>query len=541
MDIMKRFLNDLDVVEQVLIKCHGKNGKTALIQSTSTEREPSKYYNVLLVNDCMSILNSIRLPQNYIYNLILKAIVNFNNSNGDNCKAYYVYTLTFLRALMSKQINSDEIQVIINKSSIRIIDELFTKKWKQVLSEAKDENFVFVNSFDKLTNNLNSICCMNDLKSFNRILSTISVDLFKKTLEMYWYGTINSEKDFREQIRLTLRVIEKDLFHMIVYSDHLNIEETRLLKNGFLCKSKVDLELENKTNYSAIFILQSPSISCKDDIVVNLKQSFNLKKSFQEKLYSSEGSKISFSKNFLGELTKNRIDLVLVEGGLSEIKKSQLHSIKCLLLEHLDRDYIHHLLAKLNKFPINSTSINELNINETNNVFEIESIRILEKDKICFLQLPTSMECLNIASIYFCSSTKINFSLFKSFFIKAVKTLKNLFEDNTENILIKSSLFEFYSISIINHIKNNAMNLEDKILWEFFKIVFIEIFSKLNRIKTFNIGDNHEDQVFLTIFKNIYTYEPFQMKMKLFLETFNLVKTISRITEICIVKRNEEC
>ena len=80
--IFVKYLNDLSLIERVMLKTYGENGKTALVQSVNKKTSISSFMST---NDGSCLLKSMEFTDNQLLKIISNTIRNHSSQNGDNC------------------------------------------------------------------------------------------------------------------------------------------------------------------------------------------------------------------------------------------------------------------------------------------------------------------------------------------------------------------------------------------------------------------------------------------------------------------------
>jgi chaperonin GroEL (HSP60 family) len=519
-------LNDLKQIEKIILTSYGKNGRNTLIQSSWS----SSSQNALLTNDCITILNSIKIEDNQLFKIVYESVKKFSRLNGDQCKTLYVFMLTSLGLILrndNKHLSDMKtLKSELIKMSIGDFYEKFNQEWeacfeKDDFLKSSSNSLEAADNPDLILSYFESICVSRDLASFNRSLSRVSTRLIKEILVFY-----SKSESFLTQI-------EHDLDEILTYSDNSSLEESKVFQNGFLIETKSQI-LHLGPNLKCIFLYKS--VIDTEKVEIELKN-FDFKTDFTDKFYSNEKSNLCFSSRFIDELKKHEIGMVFVEGGLSEIKKAQLHNLGISCVTFLDKEFLEFLCVKLSIKSLDLVNDGP-RIEAIKNVIEIEKIETVERDRVYFFKLKDNAP--KIVYIRFCSPIKLNFNIFKMHFLKVLRTLRTLCEKNRSNLLLKAQIFDLYSLKLFRKMQHDAQNLDEKLLYTFFRQVFMQSYLKLNKIRLLDLNydfyfDKNSD---LLLIKEdaANLYEPFNLKTKMLVETLNVVKTVLRVSSIIYVK-----
>ena len=108
--IFVKYLNDLSLIERVMLKTYGENGKTALVQSVNKKTSISSFMST---NDGSCLLKSMEFTDNQLLKIISNTIRNHSSQNGDNCKSLFIYCYNLLNNLTTYR-NTDEKKQIVD-------------------------------------------------------------------------------------------------------------------------------------------------------------------------------------------------------------------------------------------------------------------------------------------------------------------------------------------------------------------------------------------------------------------------------------------
>lgn len=511
-------LKDLEKIEKIILKCFGKHGKSALIQSRADSDSSSSSF--ILTNDCMTILSTIQLRNNQLFTTISKQISKNSTIYADNSKSLFIYILTTLKSILTPEYNQTNLeQIELIKSSFRVknlssLFEIFLNEWKL------NENLTEIENLQDFLRFLPKLGAIYNLDTFNSNLSSISIGLVLDTLKFY----LNQSIEFASTLNV-LRQLLTDFEHILFYSDKLELEKSKLYKNGFLLDSRFNLNyIKNNSITKSIFLInQVENSNFKIEIKANLISSLN-------QIRNSEKS-THFSSKFLDELKSGQINLVFAEGPLNDLKKSQLSSINCSLINYLSRERIDFLCSRLNIEPAEPDS----EIDEKKHVLLIDKIEsVFGKESLNFF---TCCE-KKLVNILFCSPLKINFKNFRIYFHKCLKSLICLFDGSglgLKNKIVKSSLFELTSIRVCKNIELKLIKngeLQDVPMVRFLMGLFQILVFKFENFQS--LKDLHSFES--TSLEKCDVYEPFNIKINCVYQCLSFVQSILKVDCICNVK-----
>lgn len=494
---IEKALNQLKPVEETLLVCYGPRGRAALIQQSLQQ--------VMLTKDCMSILSSIQIARNHVYNLIVNSLRAYSRDSGDHCKTYFLYATCLLKVILPDM----HVRRVLNRTSLACLADRIDQEWT---SYAASEYLIKIDkSTPQLDQYLDSLCVLHDLDNFNKHLASVSIDLVKQIIRS----------------RMSLHSVLDNLNMITFYSEGRHLDESKFFCNGFLVDKKlwIDKLDARKERIKLVFVVKEDK-SQLTPARIELTKSFDMKSQFSGKFLMSSHS-ISFASTFLAELKANKIDLVISEGGMNEIQKSQLSSIGCSLISYLERDYIDYLCATIQKLPLEpNESITD------SNVIEAKSVQTIEKDKMYFIEL-TEGSGYQLASIRFCSSTKLNYDQFRIYCRKVIKTWLSLLNGKSL-ALLKCGYFEYKMSRFFDQIHQNLEFSEDE----------RQLFGAIKKsLANFSLrvsdGPNEKrmfirnsDQELETYLKSVEFYEPYELKARCFIESLSLVQTIAKIDRV---------
>jgi hypothetical protein len=529
MDIQS-YLSDLKQIERILLSCYGKNGKSALIQSTSNSSETASF---MLTNDAMTILSSMKFQDNQVLILLIETIRKHSVTSGDNCKTLFIYVLTFLTNLFESSSNKEEVHNFISfikKTNLVFVYEEFLNQWNSTLNNQNSSTFK-VGTIEDFLSMMSNLSVLNDLNGLNRTLSSISSNLICSLIKNYFL----SESNTFNEIPNILHALLRDLDHTLVYSDKFTTDRSRVFENGFLLNNKVLINhFENNEINNGIFLLvprDEPS-----DVHIEIKSNFeeNILNSF----YAQKKS--IFSAKFLEKLKVNNVNVVFTSGCLSELQKFQLNSQNISLVSYLNEDLIRFICNKLEKEPLEIVSINSDDFDEAilkSNYIALESIEIIENETLTHFKVS---EKKNLNFVYFCSPIKLQFGQFKTHLYKVIKTLLCTFEElnlldmaknqNLSHLFVKTLFFETTSLKIFETLKNlNTQSTEKFLFYKYLIKIFDLLIAKLSGHKIILYQETAEKQYTL--------YEPIALKFNCFIKSLYFIQSILKIDKIFFVKK----
>lgn len=361
------------------------------------------------------------------------------------------------------------------------------------------------------------------MNSFNSNLSQICFEIIVKFLNF----KLNDPKIEFKNLENILRSIEQEFDEILFYNDRLELEKCKIYTQGFLLDIRFTLNYINQAKeIRALFLLKETQFQ-KEDITFELKSNVSNK---INKILALDSS-THFSAEFLSQLKKHKINLLFCQGNIEEFKKSQLSFLKCSLICYLEKSKIEYLTEKLKIKPLYEK---EFLISEEN-ILEIDRIEsIADSENLNYFKV----NCLEtrISSILFCSPIKINFSNFKIYFLKCLKSLLNLL---TDGLILKCSFFELNSIKICKNLQIKFKDsLEDFVLWKYLESLFEILLFKLENFKT--LKELHEFDQKKNL-ESIEFFDVFQIKFKCLLQSLHFSQSILNIDSICFVKSIELC
>ena len=235
----------------------------------------------------------------------------------------------------------------------------------------------------------------------------------------------------------------------------------------------------------------------------------------------------------------NKVNVVLTSGCLSELQKFQLNSQNISLVSYLNEDLVRFICNKLEKEPLEITSVNSDDFDEAtlkSNYIALESCEIIENETLTYFKVS---EKKNLNFVYFCSPIKLQFGQFKTHLYKVIKTLLCTFEElnlldvgknqNLSHLFVKTLFFETTSLKIFETLKNLHTQITEKFLFYKYLIkLFDLLIAKLSGQKIILYQEIDENQ---------YTYEPIALKFNCFIKSLYFIQSILKIDKIFMVKK----
>ena len=540
MKIYKKYINDIKTIEKVLLTCYSHNGKTSLIQSKLDLTTIDQTF--ILTNDGYSILNCMNFFDNQLLILIKKLIQNHSQLYGDGCKTLFIYVSTFLTKLVEPESFLNNLQElekfsdILRLSCLAEFINIFNKEWEAYIGSLNDK--IIIRNIQDFIDNLDKMYIMNDLFNLNRNLSQITKDFAIKLIKTYFIG---KESNSLSKIGDYLREILNDLDHLLIYSASSSLSSTKTYENGFLLESgKLSLnkinEIKNNknlTNIKAIFLYQEPDDGNKLDFKINLNSINDINNS----LYAERAT--NFSNEFIQHLIEIDIKLIFTNRALTDIQKSKLIVKNISYIEYVDLDKLNNIL--ISQLSIQSINLNDSSITEKN-IIHIDEMINVESNKIIYFKLNKLKHPKTSIYIYFCSPTKILFNHFKNNLIKTIKSFISL---ETNNLIIKSGIFEKESIQVCENLEKKYLVKinNDKKMYEYYvffkvlKIIFQNLHEKLNRCNI--LKDEFSAYFFTDDEQNkSISFDVFYLKSQCLTQSLYFMQKISKVDKIIFYKRN---
>ena len=244
-----KYLKDLNLIENVMLKTHGKNGKTALIQSVDKNTSINSF---MTTNDGSCLLNSMQFTENQILKLVSNSVKNHSNINGDNCKILFIYLFNIIDCLNSyKDLGEKEkIIQIIRTQSITEIYEIITEN---ITNSSNKDLFIRISNKNEFLDSLSSLCVLYDLNNLNKILSDISYGLTIELIKNF-IQDINDLKMLKE----TLHFILDNMNSIIIFSDHYLLTKSNVYSDGFYIDKRFILKnYDFKSKQKGVFLIKA--------------------------------------------------------------------------------------------------------------------------------------------------------------------------------------------------------------------------------------------------------------------------------------------
>ena len=546
MDVLQ-FLADLKQIEKILLTCHGKRGKSALIQSQLKQNPESEAtVSFVLTNDAITILNSMTFYDNQILLLLVNTVRKHSKSVGDNCKTLFVYVLSMLSSLYESNNRQDEAEKVVSffrRANLVEIYEEFLGEWNIV----EPDLAIKLTKIDHFVDILPKLTVLSDLHSLNKTLSKISSQLVLDLVKNYIAAKSTEHELELEHVPSILNEILDDLEYTLVYSDRYTLDRSRLFANGFLLDYKVLLnhfdkhQTEDKIN--AMFLLVSNQADSSEKSNIHIEISSKYHETILNSFYAQKTN--FFSAEFMSYLRINSIRVIFTSGCLSELQKSQLNSVQVSLISYISVDLIRFICRKLGVEPIEIEAISTDDFSQIltrSNLIALESVECIENEKLTFFKV-LGQE-LNLNFIYFSSPIKLQFSQFRSHVLKVLKTLLSNFDEinlvdksgneNIRNLFVKTSFFEAYSLRVVEHLKNvHCKNAEKLLFYSFLGKTFASINCKLSGGKVLT---RSLDEITTVKSENFFQVEPLSLKLTCFLKSLHFVQSVLKIDKVFLVK-----
>jgi hypothetical protein len=522
------FLNESKLLEKALFKCYGRNGKSALVQ-TSHDDTFSSYF---LSNDGAVILESLNMRRNRLLILLLDLIKSHSKIYGDNCKTLFFYVINALDLLLSSSSaikdRQDTIAALRNTNMCAVYEKM-SEEWNK-----KGSNVKLIENKSDIFKHLNSLSVMRDLNGFNRNLNEMCSSFLTRLIQIYM------ENEQFETIQDVFRELLNDLDHIVIYSDRSSLDESKLCENGFVLN--LPFVLKNWKQFDdirrvIIIIKEKANEQHANEITIEIND--KLEENLNRISYAERTT--FFPNTFLDDLKANQINLILMNSYLTDLQKAQLNSINISLISYLDYDFLLFLVNKLNIQPIWLAELSKNNLNQisddSNNVIHLESFENLDQSSATnyYFKINKSIKSSSnsISFIYFCSPIKFVFHQFKTHMRKVLRTLaNNMFEISKRRLcvrLLKSGSFEMQSLQMVqtliqsesSSIKSDNLLLIQNFLYNF----FVKFCLKHSHCSITKNGQEHssiEDA----------EYEFLDLKLNLFMEFLYFVQNFLKIDEI---------
>jgi hypothetical protein len=529
--IFVKYLDDLSLIERVMLKTYGENGKTALIQSVNKNTSISSFMST---NDGSCLLNSMEFTDNQLLKIISNTVKNHSNQNGDNCKSLFIYCYNLLNNLTTYRNTNEKSQVVnyLRVESISRIYELLHAKW------INNKKFLFkISTSAEFLDYLPSMSVLYDLKNLNPILSGISSDLVLKLI-IYFLEKTDNLLEAKEK----LIFIADHLEEIVIFSEKYLLSKSNFYSDGFYIDRRFNIgsiSSLNESNIKAIFLIRQVNesssksntfVSIDCDLAENIFKYFHV------------GNEQQFPDDFLNSLKQNDIRLVLACGYLTEMQKSQLNSIRCSLISYIDVDYVNFICSNYGFNPVFMSECDKVSLNE--HVIQIESVENLDDEQLFYLKLHTCHSTSKMGFIQFCSPVKMFFHQFKIYFHKVVKTLLIILE--TSHLILKWNRFERVSAKLCKHLAEaNDCSDGERMFFKFLNVFFESLefkFQKCNflndreyllSVQTKKDNDINEKENEESVF-----YEPFDLKLKCLMQSLNVAQHALKIDSVCFVKNS---
>ena len=517
--ILKQHIQELNKIEQIMRVTYGKHGRTALIQSTANN-------SFMATNDGNTVLLSLSFFSSPVLKLVQNAINANSNSNGDCCKTLFFFVYDSLSCLTSQQLEgSNEVVAFLTKTSAASFYKTFMDEWR--FNEATRS----IQNANQFLDVLPQMAVLHDLTSSNEYFSDICIQL--ATCFIQHLLLVKNHDLLDQQFHQMLN----DLQHVLVYSDKLDLGNSKVFTNGFLIDRRFvlnNLSRHGEKQIKAVLIQKSnETFNHKSNTFVTIESQQNLLK------FCESSDEISFSSEFLNLLTLNKVNLVFSAESISEVKKAQLNAIDCSLVSFIEPEVIQFIGDRIGVLPISSRSSHD---DVKANILHLESMEQVQNETCFFYRLASVHAQVQLAYIHFCSPVKLFYQQFKSYLTKILRTFRCLFDkdDQTSSMISECGLFESRVEKIFEKLENKSRLSEERLAFRYFKILFNSLDLKLN--KNLSTG-NRRSLLMRTILlgnenKQPIRYEPISLKLKCLIQWFSIIQQIIKIDRICCVKKS---
>ena len=491
----KEALKELFNIERILETCFTNYNSLNHEQKSTTLIKSSGEQNnkFLITNDAIVILNTLNIENKILKNYIYKFINQHSRFYGDNCKIFYFYLCEFLRYLLKSNSISDgkyvkyrllnlrELYESINKSFINQPRECFAIENFNCVEEVLEENRKILNTNARRT----SLSVLNDLK----IEQTFKVKLNLLIIEVV--------QNAKGDINGVIADLKNCLYFTKLCS---NSNDVKAYKNGFLINRKFQLNNLNRQSYNAVFL--------DNELIFHLNENLTITNNSLESLanFSLFQSQDTFREAFIENIKKFNINIILTIKSLNDWQKSQLNRLNCSLVSYLDEEYVDYVCLKLG---INKIANGEDFIEK--NVISLDRIELIldqNHEILYYFRLTKPYSSLFFAHInVFLESFK---EQIKSHYLKVLRIVRLLSSSTQRCKLIMCTKFEGLIWRKVD--PSNAFYND-----------FYEIFTTLDR----KFNNNVDVEI---------CYEPFELKMRCFLGTLELLKQLFNLDEIVYVR-----
>ena len=526
-------LNDMGLIEKVMLKTYGKNGKTALIQSLNKNTSISSF---MTTNDGSCLLNSMEFTDNQLLQIIANSIRNHSKLNGDNCKSLFVYCFTLLNSLTTHRESDDNRHIVdfLRFESIARIHETLLSKWNG------HESLLKISTINEFLVYLPSMSVLYDLKNLNQMLSEISSNLAIKLIT-YYVEKSNSLSEAKEQ----LLFVSDHLEAIVFYSEKYSLTKSNFYPDGFYIDRRFNLGSLNSFSPSkikAIFLIRQLNDSNpKSNTFVSIDS--HLKENIFKFIHV--GNEQQFPVEFVNNLKLNGVNLMLACGYLTEMQKSQLKTIGCSLISYIDVDYVNFICSSYGFKPVYMSECDRVELNQRH-LIHVDCIENLDNEQLFYLKLDPSHLQTRLAFIQFCSPVKMFFHQFKIYFHKVVKTLLIVFESS--QMVLKCNRFETVTADFCKQLATAAASdcsARERIFFKFLNSLFETLKFKFQKssfvnqrdyllslqVKSQDIDDANEEDDF-------DFFEPFDLKLKCIMESLNIAHHALKIDSVCHIKKS---
>jgi hypothetical protein len=543
----EKYLNDIEMVERVFLKCYGsKYGKTSLIQSKS-DALATNDQSFLLTNDGSTILSCMSFSDNQLLVLIVKLVQSHSLKFGDGCKTLFIYVASLMKHL---QADEDKLKQAIRLVDVYEVIEQFMKEFihfneHKLLSIQKNQSF-----FSYFGN----LSVLSDLNGFNKNLSILTKEFSQKLVENY-LSNVNST----DSVRIKLRKLLDDLDFISVYSNKASITSSKLFNSGFLLESGrislnclKNLKKNNINGIRAILLFISPETNQSINAEARITIRSNLVESVNQAFYAEKITRFSIS--FIQQLNQNDINLVITNGSLTELQKSKLILNNISFIEYADYNMLNHIcFTQLNLIPLYiSENDDETRLDASKNILFLDEIVNVELNQINFFKINKDYHKAShfLTCIYFCSPTKILFNHFKNNLIKSVKSFMGAFTHNESTDLneciIETGTFEREASKICESIEKKLLSqINDDLRKHDHYLIFKalkKLFSNLDRkMSRSDRLDSQFESLMLNSKSNSSQkeYDFFYLKLESFRQTLYFVQKILNIDQIVYYNRKK--
>lgn len=511
-----KYLKDLNLIENAMLKTHGKNGKTALIQSVDKNTSIKSF---MTTNDGSCLLNSMQFTENQILKLVSNSVKNHSTINGDNCKILFIYLFNIIDCLNSyKDLGEKEkIIQIIRTQSITEIYEIITEN---ITNSNNKDLFIKISNKNEFLDNLSSLCVFYDLNNLNKILSDISYGLTIELIKNF-IQNVNDLKMLKE----ILHFILDNMNSIIIFSDHYLLTKSNVYSDGFYIDKRFILKnYDFKSKQKGVFLIKAIADANSNKSNTFVRIDSNLSEDLIKYLHI--GNEQQFSSEFLADLKSNDVNIMFTSGSLTDRQKSQLNSIKCSLVSYLDIDYINFICTRYDLEPIYLSETKDKLI-DLKNLIQINEIISLDNEQLFYIKLMNANSMKLFSFIHFCSPVKMFYHQFKIYFQKVIKTILNIdFESNYS--LIRCELFESITAKTCADLANTGNN--NGVVYKFLNYFFETLMFKFDKGAYLNRRDylmKHK----LDTSTDVMLYEPFMLKLKCLFEALNMLKHILKLDD----------